>query len=269
MSIYLELMGGLGNQLFQLCTAAAEALRHKVTVQIKKNTHDDHGRRIMLDVVNHLVVEQELQCLQQGEPFNGSFDVHAIQLGLPCTQITGYRQHKDYFDYNFESIYEYCTLHKLLPLNIPYNTDDKTLAIHIRRGDYVKLPNFDKTSIDNYYLPSIQKYFSHCSTIYIFSDDPLHSDVQTLKNHLESQEKSVSIVHNTSEYNDFRALATFAPNMLIGNSTFAWWAAYIPHRILRNKLKVVIPDKWIDLRHPRRMQTAPALIPDGWICAPS
>ena len=120
---------------------------------------------------------------------------------------------------------------------------DRSVAIHIRRGDYTLLKNnyfgllsaeyYRKTLLELQTLESIE-------TVYLFSDSVVSSE---FINKLKINEK-LNIINTTNfeQLNDIGTLLLFSKfaRCIISNSTFSWWGAYLGRS---NKI-VVAPSKW-------------------------
>ena len=101
---------------------------------------------------------------------------------------------------------------------IPLKTD---VAIHIRRTDYTK-KNFHKLLSIDYYYNSLNTLSSKLkiSKIYIFSDDINWCKQNFIHN------TSIEFVTLEDEIEEFCFMMTFE-NIIMANSTFSWWAAYL------------------------------------------
>jgi hypothetical protein len=111
---------------------------------------------------------------------------------------------------------------------------EKTVSIHIRRGDYLTintiLPTIDKTYIDEC-LNQIGNY----DQIFIFSDD-----IDWAKENL-NYDKSI-IVENLEDYEDLWLISLCKINIM-SNSSFSWWGAFLNKNKNKNK-KVFAPSIW-------------------------
>ncbi len=96
----------------------------------------------------------------------------------------------------------------------------KTIAISIRRGDYVDNPAYHLLPIQYYYL-ALFEYFPDWEDyqILIFSDDPAYCKV-----HFECL-PNATIIEDTP-INQL-CLGSACDNFIIANSTFSWWMAYL------------------------------------------
>lgn len=136
---------------------------------------------------------------------------------------------------------------------------DKTqsVAVHIRRGDYLSKPYIDEFSnicTLSYYENAINYLEDKVSDakFFLFTDD-----LQWAKINL-NERKVVFVDINNERKNSWQDmyLMSRCKHQIIANSTFSWWAAYLNI----NKSKIVIaPSKWIN--------TLPKddIVPQSWI----
>ncbi len=139
----------------------------------------------------------------------------------------------------------------------------KSIAFHIRRGDY-NLPknNFFGMLSIKYYQSALSEInrLGTFENIYLFSDSKISTD---FKNALEVKYRLKII--DTSAFEKLDDLATFAlltqfNTFVISNSTFSWWAGYLGN----HSKKIVAPSKWF------KSQTDPGMLyPNHWLIAES
>ena len=116
------------------------------------------------------------------------------------------------------------------------------VSLHVRRGDYVS--NKKANSIHgvcslDYYRDAIKSILNHIENpvFFVFSDD-----IAWVKNNLVIEAQSIFIDHNTGEesYNDMR-LMSLCQHHIIANSSFSWWGAWL--NTSPNKI-VIAPKQW-------------------------
>lgn len=132
------------------------------------------------------------------------------------------------------------------------NSFPKTVAVHIRRGDYINT-NFIPLAETNYYLNSLE-YIEKMECVdnlklYIFSDDP-----QWCRKNLSFLDKfECEFIQGNKDYEDMYLISR-CMYIIIANSTFSWWSAY-----LSNAKNVIAPQlQFIG-------QTIPTSYPKDWI----
>lgn len=110
-----------------------------------------------------------------------------------------------------------------------------SVAIHIRRGDYVKL-NMIVCDIP-YYKRCMDKMSSMVDepVFFIFSDD-----IQWVQENLDTKYNVEYVNNNNTSSEDMRLLYS-CKHFILSNSTFSWWGAWLGN--FKDK-KVIVPKKW-------------------------
>ena len=284
-----NIIGGLGNQMFQFAAARALALRKKQPLKLDTSGFDQYGLH---------------QGFQLQEAFNGAFDV-ASELEIrallgwqraPLIQrvlsrpamaplrartlivephfqywsaicdvpndcyIKGYWQSEKYFlpyaehiraDFSFKS-----PLHDKnigLAENI---RRQNAVSLHVRRGDYVNNPatlaHHGACSI-GYYHSAVEHIRRHVDTpvFYVFSDD-----MPWVRENLAIAAPLHHVDHDNRAYDDLH-LISLCKHHVIANSSFSWWGAWLnahPQKI------VVAPKQWF-----ARPRCTDDLLPSSWV----
>lgn len=236
-------MGGLGNQIFQLCFAHALSKRNEIVLSIikSKSIHNkdsnDYYNNIFKNFQN--VDKIDPTCIETyHEPKNNfsTFNPDIIDI-KNYNKFVGYFQNEKYFiDYKDDII-------KLLTSNSVYDKilkfKNNSYFIHIRRGDYVN-HNVHYINLDIYYSNAI-KYITNIDKnphFYIISDD-----VTYCKNYDVIKDINKTFYENPNEVETLYFMSLCSKGGICGNSTFAWWGSYLntnPNKI------VTFPDKWIN-----------------------
>jgi hypothetical protein len=134
-----------------------------------------------------------------------------------------------------------------------------SIAIHIRRGDYLLNKNgyFGLLSAD-YYRTALSKVskFERYDSIYLFSDSKISNNFKD-----ELKIKSNTSVVDMTEISDLDDVATLALLTkfrinIISNSTFSWWGAFLGE----SDKTVIAPSKWFRLK-----QDPKQLYPRNWL----
>jgi hypothetical protein len=232
-----ELMGGLGNQLFQIAATTALALRnndeacfdidgHRISLQGKDAI--DY-KNIIYTKLNNKKLETNVEFHQNGHHFEE----------IPYKQnlkIVGFFQSEKYFnDYSdvikdllnpIDAVKEY--------VNNKYGDiiNKKTCSIHVRHGDYMGLATHHPPCQPQYYYGAI-KQFDGDTLFLVFSDD-----IEWCKSIFKGD--NFIFISNEEDYIDLH-LISLCKNNIIANSSFSWWGAYLNKN--ENK-KVIAPSKW-------------------------
>lgn len=129
--------------------------------------------------------------------------------------------------------------------------DEDSVGIHIRRGDYLKNRKYRGLCGVEYYQEAIAYVQERTRNprFYLFSDD-----IAWVQEHiyplLEGSEVTViNWNHGPNSYKDMQ-LMSMCHNLIIANSSFSWWAAYLAKEVKT----VVAPEKWINSHRAFRIQ---------------
>jgi len=286
-TVEVQIIGGLGNQLF--CYSAGLFLAEKTSSKLvldfsligKGGT--DHGKSILdLNIhsdkviltkpTNWIFLNRVNNKLMRTFKFYGSISrkLHnvyiASELGYEAEffKLSKPMKLKGYFQ-SFEYPTQiYSQLKDIFILREPSNwyiemseliVKENPIVIHIRRGDYLNLvEEFGILSID-YYKKALEKLDgARTRPIWIFTDSPklIESEISKL-----SPERSKIIeAPRSSSPAESMLLMSKANSLVISNSTFSWWAAFMS----APETRVISPSKWFKgRREPSR------LIPSNWL----
>ena len=289
--IIIELQGGLGNQMFQYALASIVAKKNDASVLLDLSFFDQREKRLghtprnfELTVFNNSYtrastsdfffftqlpvfnkVKRELGLTYPKIYNEPSFEFHMdILLSKTPIYIKGYFQSYRYFvgyEYFIRKLFSF-PVDKLDVINKELlNTIQSlnTIAIHIRRGDYVS----DKITAENhgscsfgYYLESIKLLTSKKNdfTLVFFSDD---SD--WVEEQFRDLAYSKIFVHHNKEGNSWKdmLLMSSCSHNIIANSSFSWWAAWLNGNTCKT---VIAPKKWF----AENEKSINDLIPPEW-----
>jgi len=163
-----EIMGGLGNQLFQIFNLLAYSFRHKSRFHFTPEPIK-HGQRKttywstpLLQALKHFVKQPTttgpLSCVMYHER---NFHYEAIPDLKQSLKIFGYFQSYKYFQDQQELIYRFIKLQET-QTEIREKTKEKydyanTVALHFRVGDYKNLPNHHPLMTLEYYTAALTR----------------------------------------------------------------------------------------------------------------
>ncbi len=239
MSIYLRLAGGLGNQLFQL--AAARQLQKICTdgriyvIDESLLSYSERRKAISLSLIN----SDKLKILKNGNiyfnilsnklrigkwlPFISYNDTKFRHGKYPLSNISsfvdGYFQHSWDLSDLISFIEEFIYIDRKIKIDI----DDNTCVIHVRGGDFLKLPQYNICKIGYYTLATKIMIDRKITSYVIIGDDIEYNKI--IRNELMQkypQEQFLLGKAGSDPMCDFVNL-TMAKLKIIGNSTFAWW----------------------------------------------
>ncbi len=267
--IHLILQGGLGNQMFEYATAYALARHKNTSLVLDMSFFDAYGhkewcRPYELSVFNlhenaqfehnHSLSVRILPkiariCRQHEWKRFGSLVFTMRDLGDAGTSssnlLYGYFANYHTFSPYRDDLLKQFTFAKPLEENnkqiFLQMQSTNSVAVHIRRGDYLNSVNRN-----TFYIPSVDWYKSAIMKIkehvpspvfYFFSDD-----LQWVQEQFSDMRDVVFVEGNkgSNSYRDMQLMAA-CKHAIIANSTFSWWGAWLNS----NKQKVIIaPSKY-------------------------
>lgn len=239
-----HLMGGLGNQLFQVAAAFAFAKEHKLRLVFSEKCDQNQTRKISYE---NTVLRKLERMSFNGVPFIVFKELEHWYQPLPPPPygnnfyLYGYFQSWKYFHEYKEELTEFFApsedVKELVDaMNIPHDA----ISVHVRRGDYVQLQNVHYVQPVSYYEKALERYHSKDRVFYIFSDDIEWCKEQAVFAKLENK-VFVTQADDISFYMMIRC-----GYHVISNSSFSWWAAY-----LSKAYEVVMPHRWFGPGGPR------------------
>jgi hypothetical protein len=273
---YVNLQGGLGNQLFIYFYGNYFAEIYQKKIMFLCNDNDKlskvglniDGQRVILNkhLKNFLI-----RLFTKISKFNrlSSYIYMANDIGYEELNkdisktlfISGYFQSPIYI-VNSKTSNKFISdirkyLNKFQIRNLEINYDD-SIAIHIRRGDYLDPPNsYFGILSSEYYKNSISMIMQYCdiSRVFMFSDSAISPEFQS---QLKAYFPSLDFIDmENKDFTDIETLSflTQFKYLVISNSTFAWWGAFLNVGTSR----IICPTDWFkDSRDPNR------LYPTGW-----
>lgn len=255
-------MGGLGNQLFQYSFGlylskyfSKEVSYTDVGLSVKRNT----ARRYMLkDLVVlrsknrftrlYIILIRLFSLLFSSLIIfeSGPSDSPETRIGKSSKLLFGYFQNRRYVDAVTTELLSELKKSELFADVIPH-TSKNEIAVHMRYGDYAKSTTTKQThglTANSYYVQAVQlllKSENDYNKIVIYSDEPEHALAEFTKEYGKSD---ISIVASnfSNEYDDLRGIAS-SKGIVISNSSFSWWAAWIGSNCIGSS--VIAPRPWM------------------------
>jgi hypothetical protein len=282
--ITCKLCGGLGNQLFQIFTTIAYALKYSKSFFFLNN--HQLGDRTNGVIIRYTYWETFLSSLK---PFlrgiesipqlefikEKDFNYNELPKILEEKNgglLVGYFQSPKYFDKYKETI---CKLIKLdLKKNIvkqcsPIDFENNCLiSLHFRFGDYKKYSNIYQILKEQYYSNAITHILSEINcdnglkTILYFCENEDLNDTEYIITKLKFQFPSIKFEKANPLLEDWEQmlLMSLCNHNIIANSTFSWWGAYLND----NQGQIVCyPEHWF---MPQAKKDVSDLFPEHWSC---
>ena len=289
--VITNLIGGLGNQMFQYAAGRALSLECGVPLRLDVSgfaAYDLHqgfelGRifegvfeiadeadvRSILGwqyspVIQRVVSHSSMAAFRRKalviEPHFHYW--HGIKDVPDDCCLTGYWQSENYFLRAAKQIREDFSFRPLLGNQnadiAKQITQTNAVSLHVRRGDYINISKnvavYETCSLD-YYRSAIQYVAERMRKLqlFVFSDD-----INWVKDNLKTDYPCIYVDHNhgSESYNDMH-LMSMCRHHIIANSSFSWWGAWLNH----NPDKIVVaPTRWFANGTDTR-----DLIPQSWV----
>lgn len=216
---YVNVIGGIGNQLFQIAAGYAYAKKYNKKLIINPynwvasqgNSPLSYKDTIFKKFQYGNFAEDATITTIQEKGFN--YDELPFVEG--SISLNGYFQSLKYFE---EIKDEFISLLNLPDIN---NNLIPEVGFHIRRGDYLKHASIHHVCNTKYFEYFFEKFKD--KDIKIFTDDPDYVIEEFSKYKFE-------ILKSNSDIKELACMARC--NILVGsNSTFSWWAALIGNNI--------------------------------------
>lgn len=256
--IYLKLHDRMGNVMFML--AAALFISDDVSVYTD-NEKDEQYVKQLLDNFNISINIIKKNDIPQCDLCNFSLSPIVYK---PIDyrkgeeiRLDGYFQSYKYFDIQFarrlfkppEFIVRKIEVQYGEMLNL-----GETVCVHVRRGDYMLLPE-RFAFVGLRYIKTAMKHFAS-DTLFVFTSD----DIEWCKKHFRGDNIYYS-EGNSPLFDMF--LATYCTHNIISNSTFSWWGAYLNPNPSK---KVICPSRWYGpVLAQEANEKESDLIPPEWI----
>lgn len=279
--VFIDVNSGLGNQLFMIAAAYAYSLRHNKNLVLATDIRAKYTYwNTILYKCNKFLKNQSYKNIRAQQYYMERKFTHSkIPTSRKSLYMKGFFQSDLYFkDYENE-------IRQLFELPIDLRTfvkeqfkkwlifDNEILvAIHIRRGDYLKLSDKHTIQPISYFNEAKQMMLDTIGApirFMYFSDD-----TDWVKKMMDIRSKDV-VVCGFKDYEDF-ALMQNCHHFIITNSTFSWWAAWlsksfkrylaIPNNVMLKDVKVsekivIAPSEWFGDKGPKEWDT---IYSDNW-----
>lgn len=288
--IIVYISGGLGNQMFQYAFSTGlkkytDKIKYDTTVYDYQKIHDGFVLENIFGIDCERATKKEIKnfSFYESNKFSkiprkifGPKKSQIIEKGFFEGKLAPYKKFEIYDNKYYQGYwqsYKYfddCLIQKQfifkkilneknneLKNNIE-NNPEKYCAIHIRRGDYITsgYTLFKNISSTSYYNNAINKVFNINKNIrfLVFSDD-----INWVKNNMNIPNACyIDWNKGKDSYVDMQ-LMSLCKYIIMANSTFSWWAAYLnPNNIHK---KIYTPNEWFNTMSVKDID----LLLDEWI----
>jgi len=282
-TIIVQLMGGLGNQLFQYAVGRNIAKMNNFSLKLDLSWFRYHPRWFKYHPyrpysLNHFATLKDIASLAEVAELRGltwvhlkekilhkvyadrpyskqtmirertvDFDPEILQISSGA-YLSGYWQSEKYFK-DIEDIIrkEFTVITPPDPENIKIANEIREtegVCIHVRRGDYISDPKANQ----NIGVCSLDYYYRSIDYIMSRVEKPhfyiFSDDPDWTQQHIAIDAPTTYIHNNPSDKNyEDLRLMTYCKHFIIANSSFSWWGAWLS----ANQQKLVVaPAQWFN-----------------------
>ena len=282
--ITCNLMGGLGNQIFQIFTTISYAIRSRNQFKFKNLNQLGGGsttirytfwNTFFANLRPFLITElpDKIHIIREkGFPYN---ELSHLELILnEDIYLYGYFQSYKYFHNEYSMICRLIGLDKLKEklldkLQLNKNDLEKYISMHFRIGDYKKVQEFHPLATYDYYersLEYIQKSNDPNEKLHIlyFCEDVDIEDVSSIINRLQIKFPDYNFERGEKDLADWEQMLymSLCHHNIIANSSFSWWGAYFNSwekkivcypsvwfgEVAKNDTTDLCPSEWVKIK---------------------
>ena len=280
-----NLMGGLGNQLFQIFTVISYAIKYKHMFKFISAEYlggDGSTKRrtywqSFLFKLSGFLMDQypnfDIVISENGFSFKELPYEHLKYNNNVNIIFSGYFQSYKYFQENYDII---CRILNIAEKRLDIIEEvvknhhsleflEKSISMHFRLGDYKNKQDYHPIMTDEYYKNSLQYIvdkLDYTPTVLYFCED---EDLETVNQTIQLLKKdfpTIEFERASNSLDDWQQmlLMSCCNHNIIANSSFSWWGAYFNV----NNVKIVCyPSVWFG----RAMSDVDVsdLFPDEWV----
>ena len=270
--ITCHLVGGLGNQLFQIFTTIAYSIQSKQpfgflnSYRIESITErHSYWDTFLLNLKNftHDNLNEEFEIVgEKNFHYNklpiddNNDDNYSNDCEKKSKKLIGYFQSYRYFESYFENI---CSLLSLSYLKkqitneyLQYFCDENLISMHFRLGDYKRLPEYHPILSVEYYIQSLKKIFeilkkrdveNKTYRVLYFCEKEDNEDVEMKIEVLKKEFPTIGFIKADDSIEDWKQMLIMSccKHNIIANSSFSWWGGHF--NIDKEKI-VCYPKVW-------------------------
>ncbi len=246
-AIAINVVGGLGNQLFQIFTVLAYAYEHpgvrpifEYYQQLERNDRPLYWTNLLASLQPYtrplLKGNQQPTFSTYDEP---EFTYKPLPTSNQSFRVKGYFQSPKYFQRWTPQIFRLIRLREqqdVATRTFPQYFYQQSIAVHFRLGDYKKVPNFHPILPTSYYVGAIRmlkerlgdsmprylNYFCEAE-----DDETVSSMIREISTEFPELELSwVKISNRIPDWTQL-LLMSMSQHQIIANSSFSWFAGFI------------------------------------------
>jgi hypothetical protein len=286
--ITVEIMGGLGNQLFQVFALIAYSITTSNPFYFELKDIDIGVRKIkyfdtfLASLKPFTKSTQKIDGVIREQGFH--YSILPTTSSFLNTKMIGYFQSYKYFvkkkDLIFKLIkletHQETIIQKMSTTSPSQFNPDTTVSMHFRVGDYKQLQEHHPLMTAEYYVQSLLKLLTHTGkldwTILYFCEEGDKEYVNNMINDIKDKGNDestgmitfdslnfVCVEHTLQDWEQL-VLMSVCKHNIIANSSFSWWGAYFNKSVEKC---VYYPGKWFGPAQGNK--NTDDLFPSDWI----
>ena len=256
--LIIKLMGGLGNQLFQIFSLISYSIDNNIDYKIlefkddkvspldNKSLRNTYWNNLLKNIYNKTIKNINGIVYKYNEP---CFEYKQLPL-IPDKSknyiFLGYFQSYKFFQNNLDKILDLLKFNEIKKQYKNNYNYESTISLHFRIGDYINLQSHHPVLSIDYYINSLDKLIKNTDKnnwdiLYFYEESDkgmIDKNISILKEKYDKL-NFISIDHKLDDWEQMICMSLCKHN-IIANSTFSWWGAYLNE----NDNTVYYPDKW-------------------------
>lgn len=278
--IVVDVLGGLGNQFFIYSSARGISRKAILNINWYNSNMDCTSREYALDKYNIIlptISKTELELNKLKRKFQillgdrNGYIYHEREFGVfdeyvasgKAEYLNGYWQNIKYFEHIIPELKKELTYKMPLSQKAAYSIEQvkncNSVAVHVRRGDYIKLQDYYCLPTIAFYAEAVEILNSEIGDckLFIFSDD-----INWCREAFSGFNDAIFIDSGCSDsmYEEFEIMQN-CKHFVIPNSTFSWWAAFLSEADANKK--VITTKNWY-VAQTMNENCLNAIIPQSW-----
>lgn len=270
-SVFVNCLGGLGNQIFQIANGFVYAKKYNKSFFLSKSWNGLSKERpsywdsVLQSCKDNLCEKDEFKnsTLYKESKFNYSL----IPFIEGNVSFEGYFQSETYFEDYSEDLRKFLNIYPKKDNSKDIISRDviskEIVAIHIRRGDYLKHPEFHTILTKTYYDEAkkiIEEKLGYRPNYKYFSEDTKWVNEQ-FKDDLNEDDE---VVLPKSDIEEFQEMIN-CDHFILANSSFSWWASWFSDFDRKIPQIVIAPKEWFGVYMKSQNQDWSSVYRKHWI----
>jgi hypothetical protein len=261
-----KLMGGLGNQMFQIAHAYAQALNAKkngVDVIPRFDMHvawlEKFPERQAANYKSNILRNVDFNPFTV--PESGAHDWQQIHeegfhykeinpTWVTSVKFNGYFQSEKYFKAYRQDVVDLFAAPEEIKTSLLEEFPqlvENTTAVFVRRGDYLKYPEIHPPTTEEYLKRALEINAATNPKHYLIVSDDYAWCIETLGKYLPKDKITNAVCADWKQL----WLASLCSNFICTNSTFGWWSAFLSSHPGK---QIIFPATWFGPSGPQNWQ---------------